>query len=168
MKNFVKEGQKLPLFGIGPYMVSSFFIITLIGIILFRFVFKIGTVSGIWSLIFRIFAVLYCALGISLLYIGALRSEMDKHITENILKTDGIYSWVRNPMYSGCWHIIFGFSLFWVNYFLIPIFFINWLIMTIVLINTEEKWLANLYGDEYLEYKKRVNRCIPIKRFWRK
>ena len=26
---------------------------------------------------------------------------------------------------------------------------------------TEEKWLLDLYGDEYAAYKKRVNRCIP-------
>ncbi len=38
------------------------------------------------------------------------------------------------------------------------------LIMTIVLINTEEKWLLDLYGNEYADYKKRVNRLIPWKR----
>ena len=25
-----------------------------------------------------------------------------------------------------------------------------------------EKWLADLYGSEYIEYYKRVNRCIPF------
>ena len=43
----------------------------------------------------------------------------------------------------------------------VPIVGINWLIMTIALKNTEEKWLLDLYGNEYEEYKKRVNRCIP-------
>ncbi len=41
---------------------------------------------------------------------------------------------------------------------------LDWLIMTVALINTEEKWLLDLYGDEYASYKKRVNRCIPWKR----
>ncbi|MCR5406871.1 MAG: hypothetical protein K6E88_08795 [Lachnospiraceae bacterium] len=41
---------------------------------------------------------------------------------------------------------------------------INWGLMTVVLINTEEKWLCGLYGKEYDEYKKHVNRCIPWKR----
>ena len=36
-----------------------------------------------------------------------------------------------------------------------------WLEMTIVLKNTEEKWLKDLYGEEYVEYCKNVNRCIP-------
>ncbi len=164
MKNFVKEGQKLPLYGIGPYLIGSFFLLTVIGIILFSYFFKIGTVSGVWSFLFRIFGGAFSVIGIVIWFIGALRSGMDKNISENNLKTDGIYSWVRNPMYSGLWILCFGISLLWANVFLIPIFFVNWIIMTIVLINTEEKWLANLYGEEYLEYKKRVNRCIPIKR----
>jgi len=32
--------------------------------------------------------------------------------------------------------------------------------MTIFLIYTEEKWLKDLYGQEYIEYCKKVNRCI--------
>ena len=40
--------------------------------------------------------------------------------------------------------------------------------MTITLINTEEKWLLDIYGDEYEAYKKRVNRCIPWKKGDRK
>ena len=162
MKNFIKENQKLPLFGIGPYLVGSMTVLTILGIVLFPYVFKIGTVSGIASVVFRILG----AVGIAIWFIGALKSGMGKNITENILKTDGIYSWVRNPMYCGIWILDLGVSLFWANVFLIPIFFINWIIMTIVLTNTEEKWLANLYGDEYIQYKKRVNRCSPIKRFW--
>ena len=26
---------------------------------------------------------------------------------------------------------------------------------------TEEKWLLDLYGQDYADYRKRVNRCIP-------
>ncbi|MCR4617054.1 MAG: isoprenylcysteine carboxylmethyltransferase family protein [Lachnospiraceae bacterium] len=89
---------------------------------------------------------------------------MDDNISENKLKTDGIYAWVRNPMYSGWWILMFGISMMWHNVFLLATPVINWVIMTIVLINTEEKWLLDLYGDQYKEYKKKVNRCIPIKR----
>ena len=67
-------------------------------------------------------------------------------------------------MYSGWWLLITGISLMWHNIFLIPVFFINWGIMTVVLKATEEKWLRELYGQEYEDYCKRVNRCIPFKR----
>lgn len=43
--------------------------------------------------------------------------------------------------------------------FVLPVLF--YIAMTIVFIHTEEKWLANLYGQEYTDYCKRVNRCIP-------
>ena len=72
--------------------------------------------------------------------------------------------WNRASMYSGWWFFIFGVSLMWHNVFLLVTPVINWLILKIVLINTEEKWLFNLYGDEYAEYKKHVNRLIPFKR----
>ena len=37
----------------------------------------------------------------------------------------------------------------------------EWRLTRSSLKNTEEKWLANLYGQEYIDYCKRVNRCIP-------
>lgn len=161
MKNYVKEGQKLPLFGIGPYLISGIGIVALAGIILASTVFSFARLEGIWVWVFRILAVPMILSGAAVWYIGALRSDMDKSITENKLRTSGIYSWVRNPMYSGWWILITGISFIWHNYMVLPFIFINWIILTVVLKNTEEIWLADLYGDEYLEYKERVNRCIP-------
>jgi protein-S-isoprenylcysteine O-methyltransferase Ste14 len=64
-------------------------------------------------------------------------------------------------MYSGWWIALSGITIMWHNVWLLIFPIIDWLIMTIALINTEEKWLLDLYGDEYAEYKKNVNRCIP-------
>ena len=164
LKNYTKEGQKLPLFGIGPYLIYGIGLLTAIFIVLFVYVFKIGNVSGNPVWVFRITGGILIILGFIIWYVGALKSGMDESITENKLKTTGIYAWVRNPMYSGWWIALTGISLLWHNVCLIPIFFINWGIMTIVLKNTEEKWLTELYGAEYEEYKKSVNRCIPWKR----
>lgn len=162
MKNYIKENQKLPLYGIGPYMAGGMLAVTLLGIILLGHVFKIGILGSPWTLIFRIAGVLLILFGSFIWFMGALRSGMDKNISENRLKTDGIYAWVRNPMYSGIWITLIGVTLMWHNVWMIILPVINWLIMTVVLINTEEKWLIKLYGDEYAEYKKHVNRCIPF------
>ncbi len=164
MKNYVKEGQKLPLYGVGPYIVYGMAAVTAVGIVLFGYVFRIGTLSAPWTYIFRISGGFLIAFGAIVWFIGALRSGMDENIAENKLKTDGIYAWVRNPMYSGWWFMITGISLMWVNVWILITPFINWLIMTIVLKRTEEKWLLDLYGDEYVKYLRRVNRCIPWKR----
>ena len=164
LKNYVKKGQKLPLFGVGPYLIYGIGLLTALVIVLFGYILKIGILDGIWVWVFRSIGGVLIILGVVIWYIGALRSGMDESITENKLKITGIYSWVRNPMYSGWWIALTGISLMWHNVFLIPVFFLNWAIITLVLINTEEKWLLNLYGEEYSNYKKRVNRCIPWKR----
>ena len=165
MKNYVKEGQKLPLFGIGPYLISSLAMLSLIGIILSGNVLSSGRVSGILFWVFIIAGILFILSGIFIWYKGALGSKMDEHIENNKLKTDGIYAWVRNPMYTGVWFIVTGVTLLWHNAWLLILFPVDWIILTVVLKNTEEKWLLNLYGADYAAYKVRVNRCIPIKRF---
>ena len=162
MKNYVKEGQKLPLYGVGPYIVYGMAAVTIAGIVVFTYILNIGTLDGPWIAIFRIVGGILIALGILIWYTGALRSGMDESISENRLKTDGIYAWVRNPMYSGIWMLLSGISLMWHNAALLAIIPINRGIMTIALKNTEEKWLLNLYGQEYQVYCKRVNRCLPM------
>jgi len=164
LKNYMKEGQKLPLFGVGPYIVYGMAMVNLIGIILIGHVFKIGILDSPWILIFRIVGGLLIVLGIAVWFIGAVKSDMDEAITENKLQTKGIYAWVRNPMYSGWWIALSGITLMWHNAWMLILPVIDWAIMTIALINTEEKWLLDLYGNEYAEYKKSVNRCIPWKR----
>ena len=161
LNNYVKEGQKLPLFGVGPYLIYGLVILNALVIILASYVFKFGTLDGFWTYLFRIAGALFIVLGMAIWFIGAVRSDMDESITENKLKTDGIYAWERNPMYTGWWFIVIGVSFMWHNWMLVPMIFVDWLIITLVLKNTEEKWLLDLYGEEYTEYKKRVNRCIP-------
>ena len=161
LKNYVKDGQKLPLFGVGPYIVYGMAIVNIIGIILFGYVFKIGILDAPWILVFRMIGILLAIYGIAVWFIGAMRSDMDESITENKLQTKGIYSWVRNPMYSGWWIALSGILLMWHNAWMLILPVIDWVIMTVALINTEEKWLTDLYGSEYEEYKRKVNRCIP-------
>ena len=163
MKNFVKEGQKLPLYGIGPWLILGMGALACVGMVLAVYVFHSGTVTGGWAWAFRAAGVLLILLGLAVWMTGALRSDMDENIAENRLKTDGIYAWVRNPMYSGWWMLITGISFLWHNLWMIPVCLFNWLLMTLVLKRTEEKWLLGLYGQEYTDYMKRVNRCIPWK-----
>lgn len=168
MKNYNKEGQKLPLFGIGPYLISSITLLTLAGLVMSRNILSSGLVDGIWAWVFRIAGIIFILLGIFIWYMGALGSKMDEHIENNKLQTGGIYAWVRNPMYVGVWFINIGLILLWHNLWLLILLPVQWLILTVVLINTEEKWLLDLYGAEYAAYKVRVNRLIPLKRIMKK
>ena len=160
----MKKQEHLPIFGIGPLLVAGLALTAAVGIVIFCYVCSIGTLSGLPALLMRIIGIVLMIAGILIWFIGAVRSDMDDSIKENRLKTDGIYAWVRNPMYSGWWMLISGISLMWHNVWLIPVIFINWGIMTVVLKATEEKWLRDLYGQDYEDYCSRVNRCIPWKR----
>lgn len=161
LKNYMKEGQKLPLFGVGPYIVYGIAMVNVIGIILFGYVFKLGILDKPWIYVFRIVGIMFIVLGGVVWFIGALRSDMDESITENKLQTKGTYAWVRNPMYSGWWILLSGITFMWHNAWMLILPVIDWMIMTVALICTEEKWLHDLYGKEYDDYKKQVNRCIP-------
>ena len=161
LRNYTKEGQKLPMFGIGPYLIYGIAFLNAAAVVLAAYVFKTGTLGGAWIYVFRIVGAIAIVLGLPIWFIAAVRSGMDEHITENRLKKDGIYAWVRNPMYSGWWFAMTGIGLMWHNIVSLPLFVIDWVILTVVLKNTEEKWLKNVYGEEYEEYKSKVNRCIP-------
>ena len=162
--DMMKNKEHLPIFGIGPFLVAGMDVVAAAAVAVFYYGLKLGTLSGFPKALLIAIGIALIIAGLLVWFIGAMRSEMDDHIKENSLKRDGIYAWVRNPMYSGWWMLITGISLVWHNIFLIPVIIINWGIMTVVLKATEEKWMRAFYGQEYDDYCKRVNRCIPWKR----
>ena len=79
------------------------------------------------------------------------------------LRTTGVYGLTRNPMYFGLSTAIFGtgFLLDDLTILLTALIWscLNYLSVTL----WEEKQIFGKFGEEYLEYKKRVPRFIPIK-----
>ena len=74
--------------------------------------------------------------------------------------SDGPYRWVRNPMYLG--HLIFlaGLALTlgsWLGAAVLA-FHIAWFHRRV---REDEERLARLFGDDYLDYCRRVKRWIP-------
>lgn len=112
-------------------------------------------------LIIKLFGTLIILLGL-IIYILAIRIKITKAVKENKLITTGVYSVVRNPIYSAWLFSCTGILLLTGNlYFALPLFLFFWLYLTILMKHTEEKWLTKLYGDSYREYCKKVNRCLP-------
>jgi len=159
-----KENKKhLPLFGVGPIYVGLILILTIVFIIL-----SVKEIIPYYQLSFLripfiIIGVLLIILGIYIWIQGAIKSKIDDNILKNKLVTTGIYSYTRNPLYTSFIFIFTGILFIMNNLWLLILPFIYWLLLTIFMINTEEKWLLNLYGKEYKDYCERVNRCIPIK-----
>ncbi len=73
LKNYTKEGQKLPLFGIGPYLIYGIGLFTVISIVLFVYVFKIGNFTGNWIWAFRITGSIFIIFGFIIWFIGAVK-----------------------------------------------------------------------------------------------
>lgn len=154
----------LPKIGVGPIIVIPQLSLTIIGIILSRKNIILDWHIEILKISFIVLGVLLIVYGLLLWYAANFKTKIDKYIENNKLATKGVYSLVRNPIYSSFFIICIGAIFIENNLFLFIIPVICWLYMTIILKNTEEKWLYELYGYQYKVYCKKVNRCIPIKR----
>ena len=154
----------LPILGVGPLYVITIVLLTIISIFLSatRFIPVITFANMRW--IFILIGILCFAIGIILWLRAVIIDKLDTHIIKNELVTTGVYAYVRNPVYSAFMFVCTGVLMIYGNLvlLLLPIFY--WGFMTVLMKSTEEKWLEDLYGQEYIQYLQRVNRCIPWKR----
>lgn len=157
-----KEKNHLPVYGIGPLLCCPMAMLTAVGI----YCSSKGILPGVIenkeiNIILFVAGILLILEGIVLFFAADLNGALKDNIEANKLKTDGSYKFVRNPCYClfllGCTGAVLIAHN--VLLFVLPVLF--YIEMTVVLIHTEEKWLADLYGQEYANYCKRVNRCIP-------
>ena len=157
----MKEKSHLPLFGVGPAIIAGQIMITVIGIIVsYSGYFEAGKIE-LLNIPLKIAGIGLIVFGFFLNYSAKHKSKLFEMVAQNKLITTGVYSIVRNPVYSAVFLACTGAVCVSNNLILFFIPVICWLYMTIFLKLTEEKWLTDLYGQEYIEYCKSVNRCIP-------
>ncbi|MFR6448377.1 MAG: methyltransferase family protein [Peptoniphilus grossensis] len=152
---------KMPAFGVGPIYVFTCLILTIVALCLhFKGYLYKGEVNK-GKIIFIISGILLILFGIYLWLQAVIVEKINKKVKEKKLITSGVYSFVRNPVYSAFIFIFTGSLLLTANYLLLILPFIFWAFLTILMKNTEEKWLKNEFGKEYEIYLKEVNRVIP-------
>ena len=83
-------------------------------------------------------------------------SETDK--TELI--TEGIYQISRNPAFLGFDLVYIGVLLMFFNWFLFLISVFAMIMFHLQIVNVEEEFLTSVFGEEYIEYKRTVNRYL--------
>lgn len=113
---------------------------------------------------YNLFGILLAIIGIYLGYKAKI--TFDKHKTSFKFKkptrllTTGPYKYTRNPMYLSLTVFLLGFSVLLGSLisFIAPVLF--FLVTNIFYIPFEEKWLEELFGNTYLEYKRKVRRWI--------
>lgn len=162
MKSDDDKKEHLPLLGIGPALCFSMVIITVVAIILSVKKIIPGQISNnVFNIIFWVIGILLIIEGVVLYFCADIGSNLVDDIKANNLKTTGSYKFVRNPCYVMFLFVCTGAIFISHNILLFILPFLFWIEMTVVLIHTEEKWLRDLYGQEYIDYCRRVNRCIP-------
>ena len=157
------EKGHLPILGVGPLYVVTIILMTIISITLSATgIIPVITFAN-FQWIFILIGILCFIIGITLWLKAVIIDRLDAHIIKNELVTTGVYAYVRNPVYSAFMFVCTGVLLIYGNLVLLVLPIIYWGFMTVLMKSTEEKWLEDLYGQEYVQYRQRVNRCIPWK-----
>ena len=157
------EKGHLPILGVGPLYVVTIILMTIISITLSATgIIPVITFAN-FQWIFILIGILCFIIGITLWLKAVIIDRLDAHIIKNELVTTGVYAYVRNPVYSAFMFVCTGVLLIYGNLVLLVLPIIYWGFMTVLMKLTEEKWLEDLYGKEYVQYRQRVNRCIPWK-----
>ncbi len=79
------------------------------------------------------------------------------------LVTDGIYQISRNPAFLGFDLVYIGILLMFFNPWLLAVSVFAMIMFHLQIVNVEEDFLLESFGQEYLAYKKKVNRYIGRK-----
>ena len=112
--------------------------------------------TGVVLLIVGIVIRFYAMFSLKIFFTSDVSIHHDHKLISN-----GLYSKVRHPSYSGNLLSFLGLALALGNWFSLLIIFVPVLIVFLYRIKIEEKVLVNNFKDEYISYKKKTKKLIP-------
>ena len=132
----------------------------------------ISIALGVFLPVVKILHLPYTYVGIAPIAIGVVlnlwadplfkknKTPVKPHLKPTALMTSGVFQFTRNPMYLGMTLILFGVSICVgsLTAFVSPVAF--FFISERRFILPEEAVMENLFGEKYLEYKRRVRRWV--------
>jgi protein-S-isoprenylcysteine O-methyltransferase Ste14 len=99
-------------------------------------------------------------------YLLLSRGWRQVHSARGKMVTDGLYTYLRHPQYTGLFLVIAGFLVQWPT--LLTVLMAPILVYAYVhLARSEERHMLNQFGDQYANYKLRVPAFFPPWRQWR-
>ena len=109
--------KHLPIFGVGPYLIFSIALITLLTLALnyLKIVptYTINTIKPILIIV----GIILIIIGIVFWLLAVIKSRIGKSVRSNDLITTGIYGYVRHPIYATFLYI-FTEIIFYLIYFI--------------------------------------------------
>lgn len=152
-------GQKMSRWGVGPIFallsVGYGFIIWFVN----HQFYPLFQIKIIPIVFLNILAIILIIIGVPF-WIISLATVMRAY-NSNKLVTDGAFKWCRHPVYAA-WTIFFVPGIVisfksWID-LTVPIFMY---VLLLKLVKKEETYLENIFGAEYLDYKKNVPCILP-------
>lgn len=115
--------------------------------------------------VFRIIGIIILAFGVVAFTVSVLQMKDNwragvQREEKTELVTTGIYSISRNPAFLGFDLMYIGIMLTFFNWYLCIATCIVIILFHLQIVNVEEEFLLEAFGDEYLEYRKRVCRYL--------
>ena len=164
LKSDQDKHQKMPTYGVGPYIWGSMLAMNLTGWLLSQSVLQSGVLKGGFKDLFYLIGILLMLVAARIQWLCGVKSSISISIQTMEFKTTGIYARTRNPIYFSWWLSSIGITLTMHNVWLLILIPIQWVLLTVVIRITDEKWLYELHGEAYKDYCSRVNRWIPLKK----
>lgn len=76
------------------------------------------------------------------------------------LVTNGVFNWMRNPMYTGMIAFLAGLAIMLDNLWVWPVVAVFFVLLRQAFVMREEQLMVQTFGDEYTAYRARVRRWL--------
>ncbi len=86
------------------------------------------------------------------------KKMLEQNVTREFAR--GPYKWTRKPTHIGIFVMILGFVIVTNSLYILLTLIVALFITKFFFISKEEKYLEQIYGDTYREYKKKVRTWI--------
>lgn len=125
---------------------------------------QLGYLISILFIIVSEYRMEYFLSGLIIIVFGLMyRLWASGYISKNkALIIGGPYLLSRHPLYFGSFLMGLGFALICGKIILLFVFIVFFLISYFPLMKDEEKKLVDIFGEEYLNYKKNVSMFLPL------
>lgn len=92
---------------------------------------------------------------------GLVNSAKLQILEDHKLITDGVYKYIRHPLYLGEISRNIGFGVLFSSLYGVILLVIG-CIFLIIRIEIEEKMLIGAFGQDYIDYRERTKKLIPL------
>ncbi len=144
MKHNDDKKEHLPVIGVGPIIVIPQLVVTTVAIILSEMKILYSVKIKLLNIPFLIMGIALIMFGIWMWYSSNFQTKIDRYIEGNYLATTGVYSIVRNPIYSAFFLFCIGAILIEANIVLLVLPVIYYIYITVFLMilpHVHRRWI---------------------------